>query len=170
MEKTLRLLLCALLMIGSSQLYALSHLHFINSTSNKSRNDTIVEPYPPVKMKAKVHKMVHNSRFVNVKLNNNIQIAQEGKLLFEDKNISIHEAYPSPADAFTMVKYKASVGNARILLKNVLGKNIKEFHLPATSDYTQFKIPTNYLRNGVYFYILYIGKKAMKGKRLTIKH
>jgi hypothetical protein len=170
MEKTLRLFLCALLMIGSGQLYALSNLHFVNPAKTQNGSDTvIVKPYP-VKMKAKVQKIVHNSRFVDVKLNNHIQIAQEGKLLFEDKNISIHEAYPSPADAYTMVKYKANVSNAKILLKNVLGKNIKEFHLPATSDYTQFKIPTNYLRNGVYFYILYIGKKAMKGKRLTIKH
>ncbi|WP_299454428.1 hypothetical protein [uncultured Microscilla sp.] len=169
MEKTLRLFLCVLLTIGSSQLYALSSLHFINSTQNQNKIDTIIKPYP-VKLKEKVQTMAHNNRFVEVKLNKQIQIAQEGKLLFEDKNISIHEAYPSPADSFTMVKYKASVNNAKILLKNVLGKNIKEFHLPATSDYTQFKIPTNYLRNGVYFYILYIGKKAMKGKRLTIKH
>lgn len=169
MEKTLRLFLCALLMIGSSQLYALSSLHKVVADQEKNRPDSIITGTYPVKLEAKVENL-HKNRFINVKLSKRIQIAQEGKLLFKDKDITVHEAYPTPADAFTMVKYKANVGNAKILLKNVLGKNIKEYHLPATSDFSKFKIPTNYLRNGVYFYILYVGKKAMKGKRLTIKH
>ena len=168
MEKHLRLLLCGLLIIGSTQLYALNNSKTIGVEQGKARPDTVIAN-PPLKPATSVSTQNQN-RFINLKLTKNIKIAQEGKLLFKNNTITIHEAYPSPADAFTQVKYKASVGNAKILLKNVLGKNIKEFHLPATSGYTKFKIPTNYLRNGVYFYILYIGKKAMKGKRLTIKH
>lgn len=170
MEKALRLFLCALLTIGCSQLYANSNFGLIKMIQDNKSLDTITVHYPKPAESNTWAKAQRESRFIQVKSFKQIKVVQEGKLMFKDNKLTVHEVFPNPADAFTMVKYKATVDNAKILLKNVLGKDIKEYRLSSTGGYSQLKIPTNYLRNGVYFYTLFIGKKAMASKKLVIKH
>ena len=173
MEKTLRLLfLCTLIILGS-QLYAKPLLHFTQLDKEKKRPDTVIVTHPKNDLPQAWASVQQESRFIQVKSFKNIQLAQtqEGKLMFQNDKLTVHEVFPNPANVSTMVKYSAKVGNAKILLKNVLGKDIKEFRLSATGgSKSELVIPTNYLRNGVYFYTLFIGKKAMASKKLVIKH
>lgn len=173
MEKTLRLLFLCTLIIMGSQLYATPFLHFTQPDNGKNHPDTVIVKYPKDALHHTWTSVRQENRFIQVKSFKNFKFAQtqEGKLMFQNDNLTVHEVFPNPANVSTMVKYSSKVGNAKILLKNVLGKDIKEFRLSATGgSKSELVIPTNYLRNGVYFYTLFIGKKALASKKLVIKH
>ena len=176
MEKTLRLLfLCTLIMLGN-HLYATPSLHFTQSEpGNKGKGlpDTVIVTYPKNDLPQAWASVQQESRFIQIKSFRNIKLAQtqEGKLMFQNEKLTVHEVFPNPANVSTMIKYSAKVENAKISLKNVLGKDIKEFRLSATGgNKSELVIPTNYLRNGVYFYTLIVAGKAMASKKLVIKH
>jgi hypothetical protein len=84
------------------------------------------------------------------------------------KNGTISNAFPNPANSTISVKYDINeyAQNGRIILYDMLGKKVKEVAL-ADKEGTA-KINVSDLNQGVYFYTFFVDDKAISTKKLVI--
>ncbi|MBW7846904.1 MAG: T9SS type A sorting domain-containing protein [Bacteroidales bacterium] len=82
---------------------------------------------------------------------------------------SISNAYPNPANG--MVNFDLDLGNnernARLVIQNLLGQPLLEQVIEPGAKH--LSIPVSELREGVYFYTLYIDNKNIVSKKLVIR-
>lgn len=83
---------------------------------------------------------------------------------------TISNVYPNPASSFTSVKYDVSAASqkARIVIYNMLGKQVKEITL--TDKQGTAKIATDDLTSGVYFYSLIVDDKSISTHKIVVSH
>ena len=81
----------------------------------------------------------------------------------------LSNAYPNPADNSSSVSYNLpSVSNAQLILSNMLGSELKRFHL--TEKTGSVDLPVSTLPEGVYYYTLMNDGKPLISKRLMVSH
>ena len=83
---------------------------------------------------------------------------------------SFSNSYPNPANNFTTFNYNLpnSNGNAKFVLRNLLGSTVKEIQLNDLQG--SVNVPTNNLKSGVYFYSFIVDDKIVSTKKLVINH
>ena len=80
----------------------------------------------------------------------------------------LSEPSPNPANNLTGIKYSAGSNGARIVVYNLLGKEVKEIKL--TEKQGAIIITTSDLGQGVYYYSLFANGKMLATKKLVIAH
>lgn len=98
---------------------------------------------------------------------------QEGRTenrLFANERLWVSNVYPNPADDITEVDYQVSgpVGEAKLILLNVLGAPIAEYGLDRSDR--KLRIVTRDLATGYYLYQLSVDGKKVATKRLLVRH
>lgn len=97
-------------------------------------------------------------------------VPQDEDFLFADDKIKVSQVYPNPASVSATIDYNLmdSNINAQITVTNLLGREIARYNL--LRDNHKIRIPTIKYDAGIYFYRLYINGKAVKAKKLVVKH
>lgn len=98
---------------------------------------------------------------------------QEGKTesrLFANERLWVSNVYPNPADDATEVDYQISgpVGEAKLILLNVLGAPVAEYGLDRGDR--KVRIVTRDFATGYYLYQLSVDGKKVATKRLLVRH
>ena len=98
---------------------------------------------------------------------------QEGKVenrLYANERIWVSNVYPNPADDVTEVDYQVNgpVGEAKLILLNVLGAPVAEYGLDRNDR--KVRIVTRDLATGYYLYQLSVDGKKVATKRLLVRH
>lgn len=101
----------------------------------------------------------------------NVVVEERGAkaVLFQSKDITIHEIYPNPVVDQAIVDYKIHNESlkAKILLHNILGKSMGDYELPVFE--TRVKILAEELAAGVYFYTLYLDNSGVLTRKLIVR-
>lgn len=98
---------------------------------------------------------------------------QEGKTesrLYANERLWVSNVYPNPADDVTEVDYQISgpVGEAKLILLNVLGAPVAEYGLDRSDR--KVRIVTRDFATGYYLYQLSVDGKKVATKRLLVRH
>lgn len=100
-----------------------------------------------------------------------INVAEKGakSLVFQSKDITIHDVYPNPVSDMAFIDY--TIHNeqvkAKVVIHNILGRTMNETELP-TSE-TRIKIQAEELATGVYFYTLYLDNNGVLTRKLIVR-
>lgn len=103
----------------------------------------------------------------------NCTIAIEEKrtkaLVFQSKEITIHDVYPNPVSDIAYIDYTIhnEAVKAKVVIHNILGRPMNETELP-TSE-TRIKIQADELATGVYFYTLYLDNNGVLTRKLIVR-
>jgi hypothetical protein len=90
--------------------------------------------------------------------------------LYEDRELSISNIYPNPANDFAVLDYslKNSSKEAKVTFLNILGGTVGEYKLDSFDN--NIRIRTDSWDNGIYFYQLMIEGKKVATKKLLVRH
>ncbi len=79
-------------------------------------------------------------------------------------------AYPNPANSYVTINYDLNkvASNASLIIRNILGKTMKEF--PLTSQSGRVNVNIEDLDEGIYFYSVMINSDIQNSKKLIIRH
>ncbi len=93
----------------------------------------------------------------------------EKPVLFQSKDITIQDVYPNPVQDHAFIEYRIHNENvkAKLIIHNILGKEMNEFDLP-TSE-TRVKLQTEEFTSGIYFYTLYLDNTGILTRKLIIR-
>ncbi len=89
--------------------------------------------------------------------------------VFQTKDISVHDIYPSPLTDVGFLDYRLlneSV-KARISLQNILGQRMGDYDLPYGE--TKLKISAEDLAPGVYFFTLYLNNQGVLTRKILVR-
>lgn len=91
-------------------------------------------------------------------------------LLFSNDRVRVSNIYPNPASEFAEIDYRISgpVGEAKMVLLNVLGARVSEYALE-TGEH-KLRIATGDMATGYYLYQLSLDGKKVATKRLLVRH
>lgn len=91
-------------------------------------------------------------------------------LLYANERIRVSNIYPNPASEFAEVDYRISgpVGEAKMVLLNVLGARVAEYGLESGEH--KLRITTGEMATGYYLYQLSVDGKKVATKRLLVRH
>lgn len=94
---------------------------------------------------------------------------QEDRLFANDR-IVVSNVYPNPASEYAEIDYQitAPVGEARIIVSDILGSPIAEYTLEANDR--KVRITTRDFATGMYFYRLSLDGKKVATKKLLVQH
>lgn len=99
----------------------------------------------------------------------NVEEKRTKALVFQSKDITIHDVYPNPVADLAFIDYtihNESV-KAKVVIHNILGRTMNETELP-TSE-TRIKIQADELATGVYFYTLYLDNDGVLTRKLIVR-
>jgi hypothetical protein len=90
--------------------------------------------------------------------------------MYADDRIVVSNIYPNPASEAAEVDYQllATVGEAKLILLNVLGSPVAEYELDRGSN--KVRINTHDFSTGWYFYQLSLDGKKVATKKLLVRH
>jgi hypothetical protein len=90
-------------------------------------------------------------------------------LVFQSKDITIHDIYPNPVNDQAYIEYKLhnDVVKAKIVVHNILGSAVNDLNLPYTE--TKMKMEANELNPGVYFYTVYLDNIGVLTRKLIVR-
>lgn len=90
--------------------------------------------------------------------------------MYSNERITVSNVYPNPASEFAQVDYQitGSVGEAKMILLNVLGSPIAEYEM-SPNDH-KIHLSTRELASGYYFYQLSLEGKKVATKKLLVRH
>ncbi len=90
--------------------------------------------------------------------------------MYADDRIVVSNIYPNPASEAAEVDYQllANVGEAKLILLNVLGSPVAEYELERGSN--KIRINTRDFSTGWYFYQLSLDGKKVATKKLLVRH
>ncbi|MEI8203963.1 MAG: T9SS type A sorting domain-containing protein [Bacteroidota bacterium] len=85
-------------------------------------------------------------------------------------NLISVNAYPNPANSYVSINYDIfkDVSNAKLIIRNILGKTMKE--IPLNSISGRLNVNTEDLDEGIYFYSVAINNDIQNSKKLIIRH
>jgi len=95
--------------------------------------------------------------------------SQEDRLFANDR-IVVSNVYPNPASDYAEIDYQitAPVGEARIIVSDILGSPVAEYMLE--SNERKIRIGTREFPTGMYFYRLSLDGKKVATKKLLVQH
>jgi Secretion system C-terminal sorting domain len=93
----------------------------------------------------------------------------EKPVVFQSKEITIQDVYPNPVQDQAFIEYRIHDENvkAKIVMHNILGKQLNEMDLP-TSE-TRIKLQTEEFTSGIYFYTLYLDNSGVLTRKLVVR-
>lgn len=102
-------------------------------------------------------------------VNVSVEERKERNLVFQSKDITIHDVYPNPVSDYAFIEYQIinDAVKADVVIHNILGMPMGEYELPAFE--TRAKISTENLAPGVYFYTLYIDNDGVLTRKLIVR-
>lgn len=111
----------------------------------------------------------NQKELVEHQINVFVEERQAKALLFQSKDITIHEIYPNPVVDQAIIDYKIHNESlkAKILVHNILGKAMGDYELPVSD--TKVKIIADDLVAGVYFYTLYLDNSGVLTRKLIVR-
>lgn len=98
-----------------------------------------------------------------------VEERKERSLVFQSKDITIHDVYPNPVSDYAFIEYRIineSV-KANVVIHNILGMAMGDYELPSFE--TRIKIYTEDLAPGVYFYTLYLDNDGVLTRKLIVR-
>ncbi len=89
--------------------------------------------------------------------------------IFTHPHIVLHDVYPNPVADIAYVNYHVlnQEVDAKIVIHNILGNSLDEYHLPASEN--RVKIRAESLNAGIYFYTLYLDNEGVVTRKLIVK-
>jgi Secretion system C-terminal sorting domain len=90
-------------------------------------------------------------------------------LVFQSKDITIHDIYPNPVNDQAYIEYKLhnEALKVRMVIHNILGSSLNDLNLPHTE--TKVKIEAADLSPGVYFYTIYLDNIGILTRKLIVR-
>lgn len=99
----------------------------------------------------------------------NVEEKRAKALVFQSKDITIHDVYPNPVSDLAFIDY--TIHNeqvkAKVVIHNILGRTMNETDLPNAE--TRIKIQADELTTGVYFYTLYLDNNGVLTRKLIVR-
>lgn len=94
---------------------------------------------------------------------------KERSLVFQSRDITIHDVYPNPVLDYAFIDYRINNDNikANVVIHNILGMPMGDYELPTYE--TRIKIHTEDLAPGVYFYTLYLDNDGVLTRKLIVR-
>lgn len=91
-------------------------------------------------------------------------------MMFVNEHISVSNIYPNPANDLAEIDYQISsgVGEAKLILLNVLGAPVADYELDRNDR--KLRVITRDMNTGVYFYQLSVDGKKVATKKLLVRH
>ncbi|MCK8494351.1 T9SS type A sorting domain-containing protein [Spirosoma sp. RP8] len=95
---------------------------------------------------------------------------RDDEQLFSNDQITVSNIYPNPASESAEIDYqiKGHVGEAKLILLNVLGSPIEEYDM--SQHERKVRVATRSLASGYYFYQLSFEGKKVATKKLLVRH
>jgi hypothetical protein len=99
----------------------------------------------------------------------NIEEKRAKALVFQSKDITIHDVYPNPVSDLAFIDYKIhnEAVKAKVVIHNILGRTMNETELPTFE--TRMKIQADELSTGIYFYTLYLDNDGVLTRKLIVR-
>jgi Secretion system C-terminal sorting domain len=99
----------------------------------------------------------------------NIEEKRTKSLVFQSKDITIHDVYPNPVSDLAFIDYKIhnEAVKAKVVIHNILGRTMNETELPTFE--TRMKIQADELATGIYFYTLYLDNDGVLTRKLIVR-
>jgi len=90
-------------------------------------------------------------------------------LVFQSKDITIHNVYPNPVVGTANMDYRIhnETMKAKIVIHNVLGKSVGDYEMPFFEN--KIKILTEELPAGIYFYTVYLDNSGVLTRKLVVR-
>jgi hypothetical protein len=90
-------------------------------------------------------------------------------LVFQSKDITIHDVYPNPVTDAANIDYRMHTESikAKLMIHNVLGKSVGDYEMPYFEN--KIKIVTDDLPAGVYFYTVYLDNSGVLTRKLIVR-
>jgi hypothetical protein len=103
----------------------------------------------------------------------NVSVSIEEKrgkaLVFQSKDITIHDVYPNPISDQAFIDYTIHNENikAKVVIHNILGRTMNETDLPTSEN--RIKIQADDLSTGIYFYTLYLDNDGVLTRKMIVR-
>ena len=109
------------------------------------------------------------SEAIEFEMNFQVEENAEKEHIYSSRHITIYDIYPNPVSVEAFVHYKMYDDHikAKIVLHNILGNPIDEYHLPFVEEHVKIRAET--LSAGVYFYTLYVDGEGVVTRKLIVK-
>ena len=90
-------------------------------------------------------------------------------LVFNSKDISIHDVYPNPVSDWATIDYRIYNESlkAKVVIHNILGSTVGQYELPVFES--KVKIQADELTSGVYFYTVYLDNVGVLTRKLVVR-
>ncbi|MBY0435256.1 MAG: T9SS type A sorting domain-containing protein, partial [Cyclobacteriaceae bacterium] len=90
-------------------------------------------------------------------------------LVFQSKDITIHDVYPNPVVDQAFIDYKVHTESmkAKVVVHNILGSPVGNYELPSFEN--KIKIPVDDFASGVYFYTVYLDNVGVLTRKLIVR-
>ncbi len=90
-------------------------------------------------------------------------------LVFQSKDITIHDIYPNPVVDQASIDYRIynEMLKAKLVIHNILGSPVGHYDLSAFE--TKVKIQSEELTSGVYFYTVYLDNVGVLTRKLVVR-
>lgn len=90
-------------------------------------------------------------------------------LVFQSKDITIHDVYPNPVSDQAFIDYTIhnEAVKAKVVIHNVLGRTMNETELPTYE--TRIGIRADEMATGIYFYTLYLDNDGVLTRKLIVR-
>ncbi|HZX75200.1 MAG TPA: T9SS type A sorting domain-containing protein [Cyclobacteriaceae bacterium] len=91
------------------------------------------------------------------------------ELVFQSKDITIHDVYPNPVTDAANMDYRIhnETIKAKVVIHNILGKSVGDYEMPYFEN--KIKILTEELPAGVYFYTVYLDNSGVLTRKLIVR-
>lgn len=98
-----------------------------------------------------------------------IEEKKERSMVFQSKDITIHDVYPNPVSDYAFIEYQLTneTVKANVIIHNILGMPMGDYELPSFE--TRVKLFTEDLAPGVYFYTLYLDNDGVLTRKLIVR-
>lgn len=102
-------------------------------------------------------------------VNVSIEEKPSKSLVFQSKDITIHDLYPNPVNDQAFLEYRLhhDLVKAKLVIHNILGSPVNDIILPFTE--TRIKIEASDMSPGVYFYTVYLDNTGVLTRKLIVR-
>ena len=90
-------------------------------------------------------------------------------LVFQSKDITIHDVYPNPVVDIAFIDYRIHNESlkAKVVIHNILGSSVGHYELPVFES--KVKVQADELTSGVYFYTVYVDNIGVLTRKLVVR-
>ncbi|MEJ0055774.1 MAG: T9SS type A sorting domain-containing protein [Bacteroidota bacterium] len=94
---------------------------------------------------------------------------QAKSLVFQSKDITIHDVYPNPVTDLATIDYRIhnELIKAKVVIHNILGSPVGHYDLPVFES--KVKIQADEFTSGVYFYTVYLDNIGVLTRKIVVR-